>query len=86
MKVARDDREGLKQFLYGNHNINSVYKISNGFDFLAEGVFKNVKDVEDFLDNVGNKFLLENNHVYYVIEDIKREAFLENKNLIDMVI
>ena len=67
-------------------NINSIYKISNGFDFLVEGVFKNVKDVEDFIDHFGGKFKTEQVQVHYIIEDIKKEAFMNDAQLISMVL
>lgn len=86
VKVDRDAREEAKKFLLNHYNINSVYKISNGFDFLIEGIFKNVKDVEDFIDTLGGKFKLEQVQVYYTIEDIKKEAFMNNKELLDMVV
>lgn len=86
MRVDRDAREEARKFLLNHQNINSVYKISNGYDFLVEGIFKNVKDVEDFMDYLGGKFKLEQTQVYYVIEDIKREAFMNDKELLDMVV
>jgi len=50
VRVDRDSREEARNFLINHQNVNSVYKISNGFDFLIEGIFKNVRDVEDFID------------------------------------
>ena len=72
VKVDRSVRGEAKNFLLNCHNINSVYKISNGFDFLIEGVFRNVKDVEDFIDVLGGKFKLDKIQVHYVIEDLKK--------------
>lgn len=86
VRLDRDAREEAKKFLLNHHNINSVYKISNGFDFLIEGIFRNVKDVEDFIDAFGERFKLEQVQVYYAIEDIKKEAFMNDKNLLSMVI
>jgi len=86
IKVERDSREEARMFLLNNHNINSVYKVSNGFDFLIEGIFKNVKDVEDFIDVLGGKFKLEETQVHYIIEDIKKEGFMDNKEFLDLVI
>ena len=86
VKVNRDKREEAKNFLLNHLNINSIYKISNGFDFLIEGIFKNVKDVEDFIDSLNGKFKLEQTQVYYIIEDIKKEEFMNNKELLDLVV
>ncbi len=85
VRVDRNLREEAKKFLLSHQNINSVFKISNGFDFLIEGIFKNVKDVEDFIDMFGGKFKLEQTQVYYLIEDVKKEAFMSDSSLIDIV-
>lgn len=86
VKVDKDAREEARNFLIKHQNINSVYKISNGFDFLIEGIFHNVKDVEDFLDYLESKFKLEQVEVHYIVEDIKKEAFMNNKELLDVVV
>ena len=86
IKVDKNFRDEARNFLTNHHNINSVYKVSNGFDFLVEGIFKNVKDVEDFLEYFESKFKLEEIEVYYVIEDIKKETFMNDKNLLNVVV
>ncbi len=85
VKISREQREGAKAFLVNNHNVNSVYKISNGYDYLIEAVFRNVKDIEDFLEQFETKFQIEEKQVYYVIEDIKKEAFMENDELVGIL-
>ena len=82
LKTNKDKREELKQFLTKHQNINSVYKINNGYDFLAEAVFKNIRELEDFLELLEEKFDVTERNVYYIIEDIKREAFMNNENLV----
>ncbi|MBU0629169.1 MAG: Lrp/AsnC family transcriptional regulator [Nanoarchaeota archaeon] len=86
VKVDRNAREDARKFLLHHLNVNSVYKISNGFDFLIEGVFKNVRDVEDFIDVFGGKFKLEQTQVHYIVEDIKKESFMNDNSLLDMVL
>lgn len=86
LKVDREYRAELKEFLIKNNNINSVYKINNGFDFLAECIFKHIKELEDFLELVDTKFKIRNKQVYYIIEDLKREEFLSDPELIDVLV
>jgi len=85
IKVQRQARNDVKRFLAAHHNVNSIYKISNGFDFMIEGVFKHVKDVEDFLETISNNFVVEKQDVYYVIEDVKKECFLNDRDLVELV-
>ena len=85
LKADRDSRQALREYLINHYHVNSVYKISNGYDFLVEGIFRNVKEVEDFLDILGDKFTIEETAVYYIVEDLKKETFLNDKNLLDVV-
>ena len=42
LRVDKEDKEAVKEFLIKNHLVNSVYKINNGFDFMVEGIFKQI--------------------------------------------
>lgn len=78
LRVKRDQKEELKTYLDAHPNINSLYKINNGFDFLAESIFKNIHDLEEFLEAMEDKFEILNKNVYYIISDVKREDFISN--------
>jgi len=77
-KVARDSREEFKQFLLKNENINSVFKISNGFDFLVEAIFRDINALQKFNELI-EKFRIESKQEMFILEDIKREEFLADK-------
>ena len=85
LRVKKEDRESLKQYLMRHHSVNSLYKINSNFDFLLEGVFRNIKDMEEFMEALEDKFAIKGKQVYYIIDDIKREGFMENTELIDLV-
>lgn len=85
LKVDRKIRDDVKNFLIKHQNINSVYKINNGYDFLIEAIFKHIKDLEDFMELMEERFKIKSKQVYYVIDEIKRENFLTDPNMIDMV-
>ena len=80
LRTNRDEREKLGSYLKVHPSINNLYKINNGYDFLAEGVFENVKQMEDFLEELEKSFHLEEKKAHYIIEDIKREEFLAKNN------
>ena len=77
MKVAKDKRDDLKKFLLTHQNVNSLYKTTNNYDYIAETVFKNLQEMEKFLERLEDKFSIEK-EVFYIIEDIKREGFLSD--------
>ncbi|MAG39313.1 hypothetical protein CMO90_04475 [Candidatus Woesearchaeota archaeon] len=78
IKVDIEDRESAKEYLLYKEEVNSLFKINNGYDFLIEGIFRHVKEMEDFMDLFERKFKILAINVYYVIEDIKRETFIAN--------
>jgi len=80
LKVEKSDRDEIKSLLTTNHNVNSLYRINNGYDFMFEAIFRNMKDLEDFIGNLEEKFSIIEKHVYYVIDDIKEEEFLAKEN------
>ena len=85
LKVKRENREELKKDLMQCNNINTVYKINTGFDFMVEGVFRNIKDMEDFLEKLDDRFEIKERKVFYIIEDLKREGFLSDPNSADII-
>lgn len=85
LKVERESRDSLKKYLEIHQNINSVFKVSNGYDFLMEGIFRNIKDVEEFIEDLEQKFKVEQKQVFYIIDEIKKEDFMNNKDLLEIV-
>lgn len=83
--VEKENREGLKEFLLACPNINSVLKINNGFNFMVEFVFRNMVDVENCVEDIEERFDVKHKKVHYIIEDLKREGFLEGSDKIDLL-
>ncbi len=85
IKVNKAQKIELGAFLKKNRNINSLVKITNGYDFIVEGVFESIFELEDFLETLDERFKILKKDVYYVIEDIKREEFLADHALLSMI-
>ncbi len=82
VKTKKESKADLTAYLLKHENINSMYKINNGYDYMVECIFSNMKELEDFIDNVDDRFGLERKEVYYIIDDIKRETFLADPQII----
>jgi len=41
---------------------------------MVEGVFRFLQDFEDFSEDLEEKFSIKEKQMYYIIEDVKREA------------
>jgi len=85
LKVGKNQRKEAGEYLKKFFNINSLLKINNGYDYLLDGVFHNLKELEQFFDVLETKFTLKKKDVYYTIEDIKREEFLADPSVLDYV-
>ena len=85
LKVRKEEREALHDYLMKHKHINNAYRINNGYDFLVEGIFKHLKELEDFLEGLEGGFKIKARQVYYIIDDLKREAFLSNPEYLQMI-
>jgi DNA-binding Lrp family transcriptional regulator len=82
LSTKKEDRDKLRSYLKEHSSINSLFKVNNGYDFMAEGIFENVKELEDFIEELEEKFSLLDKKVFFVIEDVKRENFLSRPELL----
>ncbi len=76
LRVERTGRQGVESYLRSHPHINSLYKINNGYDFLIECIFKHLKDLQEFVEDIEERFPVIEKQLFYIVEDIKREAFL----------
>ena len=76
LKVDKDDRENIKTYLVNNCFVNTVYKINNGFDFMLEGIFKDLQNMDLFMEQLEDRFRILDHKAFFIIEDIKRECFM----------
>lgn len=75
LKVVKEDRDALREYLARSSHVNSTYRINRGYDFLVEAVFRDMKEAETFLQALDG-FQIDEKLVHYVIEDLKREQFM----------
>ena len=85
LRVKKDEKDNLRTFLMKSFNVNSLYKVNNGFDFMMEGVFKDVRELEEYIDQIDERFSIKAKEIHYIIDDIKREDFLSHPELIDIL-
>jgi len=76
LRINKTQRPNILDFLLRQESVNSIYKINNGYDFLVEGIFRGIRDLETFIERIDERFDIRETKVYHVIEDIQREEFL----------
>jgi DNA-binding Lrp family transcriptional regulator len=85
IKVKYKDRDASAEFFKKCFQINSVLRINNGYDFMLEGIFRDILELEDFCDKIDKRFCVEKKDVYYITKEIKREDFLADSNKADLL-
>lgn len=85
LKLEREHREAIKEHLINHPHVNSLYKINNGYDYMVECIFRNMKDLHEFIEILDQRFKIQTCKEYYVINDIKREAFMANPQFLDLI-
>ena len=82
LKIDDDNIYNIREYLMNHNSVNSAYKINNGFNFIMEGVFKDVKEMDEFIDELEIKFKLIEHKSFFILEDVKREGFLTSTDSI----
>ncbi len=76
IKARSATKEKLLSYLKVHPNVNSVYRINNGYDFLIEVVFKNIRELQNFIDYLETEFKISGKKVNFIIEEVKKERFM----------
>ena|SRR3989338_11537544 len=78
IKVPRENREAVREFLLKSSCVNNLMKINNDFDFFFEVIFRQIRDLENFTEKLEEDFKIRSMKVFYIIEELKREGFLSD--------
>jgi len=81
LKVGKKDRDVLRDFLCKCQFMNELLKVNNGYDFLVEFVFHQIKDLENYLEDLDGKFDITDEKVFYIVDELKKENFMSNPSL-----
>ena len=84
LKVPKEQRDNLKNFLIHENNVKSIYRVNNNFDFLMEGIFTSMQDFQEFIENLEEKFEIKDKQMFYILDDIKKEEFMSNPKLLNL--
>ena len=76
--MPREQREAVRDFLLESPCVNNLMKINNGFDFFFEAIFRQMSELEDFIEKLEENYKIRTKKVFYIIEDLKREGFLSD--------
>tara|TARA_Y100000310_G_C20541092_1_gene743330 strand:+ start:227 stop:694 length:468 start_codon:yes stop_codon:yes gene_type:complete len=81
LKVDKKHKKELRDFLCKCQFINELIRVNNGYDFLVEFVFENMRELEGYLEGLGNKFEIRDEKVYYIVDELRKESFLSSPHI-----
>ncbi len=84
-RVKKDQKEAFLKTMQNDFNVNNLFKINNGWDVMAECLFKDLNHLESFLENLEEKFVFKAKEIHYVLSDLQRECFLANPMTISLI-
>ena len=85
LKIKKNNKEEVKQFLQHHKLVNSAYKINNGCDYIIDVLCRDMKELEDFLEYMGEQFKVEKYQLYYILEILKQEEFLSSPEYVNLL-
>lgn len=86
LKVDSNIRSQVGEYLAKHWNVNTVLRVNNGFTFIIDAVFRDMREAEEWIEDLGNRFRLRKKTVSYVMEELKREGFLRDPTTADIVL
>lgn len=81
--IESTDKTELSLFLSKNSNVNNVFRINNGFDFLVEAIFSNISELDVFMQDLKNQHVKKTKE-FFVLEELQRERFMECNSIISV--
>lgn len=78
ISVEPAEKEKLFQHLSKHPNVNSLFRINNGWNAIMECVFKDMPAMEDFVDSLESMFHIKQKQVHYILDELRREGFLSD--------
>ena len=75
IKTTTIGRPHVQAYLAGHRGVNNLHKINSGYDFLAEIIGTDVKQIEDYLSALRLIPGVVDVQKFTIIEDVMRETF-----------
>lgn len=85
IKVSNKDKDVCRETLEKLFNINNLYKVNNGYDFLFEALFRNLRELQQFNDALEKKFTIKKQQAHFIIDELRVQNFMSDPQLIEYV-
>jgi DNA-binding Lrp family transcriptional regulator len=80
------ETDALREHLLKHPSVNSLYRVHDRFDYLVEGVFRNLRELDDFVQQLKHQYSARSIEVQHLVDDLKREGFLADPTFVDQLL
>ncbi|MBU1976091.1 MAG: Lrp/AsnC family transcriptional regulator [Nanoarchaeota archaeon] len=70
------NKQAFLQFIQEHSNVNSAYKLDGEYQYLIDCVFKDMKELSEFTDQINE--MSSDAKMFYVVDEIMQEEFLNH--------
>ncbi|MFH1649985.1 MAG: Lrp/AsnC family transcriptional regulator [Candidatus Woesearchaeota archaeon] len=77
LKVRKDSKQRFEEEVKGNEHINTLIRVSGQYDYVLEGVFTGMQEIEKFVDEMEKLHGLKSVLPLFTLEEITREGFFK---------
>lgn len=83
IKAGKDKRDALREHLLKATPVNSLSRVNNGYDFMAECIFRDLRELEEFCEHLERSYGVKSKEAHFIIEELKRETFLADPAVLE---
>jgi DNA-binding Lrp family transcriptional regulator len=73
LRADAESRVPLRNYLLAHNRVNGLWRINNGFDYAADCFFASIKEAEEFLDTIEEKYRIVEKQMFHIIDDLATE-------------
>ncbi|MCF7872508.1 Lrp/AsnC family transcriptional regulator [Candidatus Woesearchaeota archaeon] len=74
----KTQKESLRKFLEKHPQVNTLFRVNNGFDFMIEAIFQDISNFDEFTKQL-EQYEIQDKKEFFIMEEMKREEFMTYK-------
>lgn len=78
LSIRSEKAEEFQKYLLNHPNVNSLYKVDLGNDFIMEVVFEDFGRLNEFINKTESLFCIDHTKTFNILQELKKEGFLSN--------
>jgi Lrp/AsnC family transcriptional regulator, regulator for asnA, asnC and gidA len=86
LRVKKEEKDRLRDYLLSHFNVNAVAKVNSGWDYYSEAIFRNVKALEEFMEELEDRFTVRGKQVLFIIDEIDQELFMSRNEDVELLL